>query len=162
MFSTSLINPEQLVAVLQTDGNGRFRYTAAGSTNRTLRFVFAGSALVLPAQTAITMHVPGLTSLDVDRRRVLNGEAVTFSGRLRTFPAPPNGKLVELQVRLSDRWQTFRTIRTNTAGRWAIRYRFRRTRGIQLYRFRAKLPHEANYPFEAGASRPLTVRVRGL
>jgi hypothetical protein len=71
------------------------------------------------------------------------------------------GKLVELQVRLSGRWQTFRTTRTNEAGRWAIRYRFKRTRGVQRFRFHAALPREANYPFAAGRSRSLTVQVRG-
>ena len=75
---------------------------------------------------------------------------------------PAGGKLVELQARLSDRWQTFRTARTDGAGRWAIRYRFKRTRGVQHFRFRARLPREASYPFAAGGSRPLTVRVRGL
>ena len=153
--------PEQLVAVLHTDGEGRYRYTAAGSSNRTLRFAYAGSALVLPAQAAIKMRVPALTSLRVTRRRVLNGQAVTFTGRLRTLPAPAGGKLVELQVRLSGRWQTFRTMRTDAAGRWAVPYRFKRTRGVQRYRFRARLPHEASYPFTAGGSRSLTVRVRG-
>ena len=161
VYSTSPLSPEQLVAVLQTDAEGRYRYTAVGSMNRVLRFAFAGSAVVLPAQTAITMRVPGRTSLGVTRSRVLNGEAVTFRGRLRSLPPPPGGKLVELQVRLSGRWQTFRTIRTDEAGRWAIQYRFRRTRGIQRYRFRARLPHEANYPFVSGGSRSLTVRVRG-
>ena len=68
---------------------------------------------------------------------------------------------MELQVRLSGRWQTFRTVRTDPAGRWAIPYRFRRTRGVQHYRFRARLPREADYPFEPGGSRSLTVRVRG-
>ena len=93
---------------------------------------------------------------------MLNGQAVSFSGRLRTLPVPPGGKLVELQVRLSGRWQTFRTTRTDPAGRWAIRYRFKRTRGVQRYRFRVGLPREAGYPFGAGASRSLTVRVRGV
>ena len=41
------------------------------------------------------------------------------------------------------------------------RYRFRRTRGVQHYRFRLRLPREAGYPFEPGTSRSLTVRVRG-
>ena len=161
VYSASPIDAEQLVAVLHTDGEGRFRYVAAGSTNRTLRFVYAGSALVLPAQAAIKMRVPALTSLRVTRKRVLNGQAVTFTGRLRTLPAPASGKLVELQVRLSGRWQTFRTMRTDPAGRWAIPYRFKRTRGVQRYHFRARLPHEANYPFTAGGSRSLPVRVRG-
>jgi hypothetical protein len=52
-------------------------------------------------------------------------------------------------------------VRTDPAGRWAIPYRFKRTRGVQRYRFRARLPHETNYPFVTGKSRSLTVRVRG-
>jgi hypothetical protein len=108
------------------------------------------------------MTVPALTSLRVSRKRVLNGQAVTFHGRLTTQPAPPGGKLVELQARLTDRWQTFRTSRTDAGGRWAIRYRFKRTRGVQRFRFRARLPREASYPFAVGGSRSLAVRVRGL
>jgi hypothetical protein len=161
VLSSSPGSPEQLIAVLQTDRDGSYRYTAVGSTSRTLRFTFTGSPLVLPAERSITMKVPALTSLRVNRARVLNGQAVTFSGRLRTQPVPTGGKLVELQVRLSDRWQTFRTSRTDDAGRWAIRYRFKRTRGVQRFRFRARLPSEASYPFAAGSSQPLTVRVRG-
>ncbi len=162
VLSGSSTSPEQLVAVLQTDSEGRYRYSAAGSSSRTLRFVYSGSPLVLPAERTITMTVPARTSLRVNRRRVLNGQAVTFSGRLRTQPPPTGGKLVELQARLSDRWQTFRTTRTNEVGRWAVRYRFKRTRGVQRFRFRARLPEEAGYPFAAGGSRPIAVRVRGV
>ena len=161
VYSASPTSAEQLAAVLHTDGEGRYRYAAAGSTNRTLRFVSPGTALVLPAQALVKMRVPGRTSLRVTRKRVLNGQAVTFMGRLRTLPAPAGGKLVELQVRLSGRWQTFRTVRTDAVGRWAIPYRFKRTRGVQVYRFRARLPHETSYPFVTGGSRSLKVRVRG-
>ncbi len=93
---------------------------------------------------------------------MLNGQAVTFTGRLRTQPVPPGGKLVELQARLSDRWQTFRTARTDPSGRWAIGYRFKRTRGVQRFRFRARLPREASYPFVSGRLAVARVRVRGL
>jgi hypothetical protein len=162
VFSTSSTSPEQLAAVLQTDDQGRYRYTASSSSSRTLRFVYAGSPLVLPAERSISMTVPARTSLHVSRSRVLNGQAVTFSGRLLTQPPPPGGKLVELQARLSDRWQTFRTTRTNAAGRWAIPYRFKRTRGVQRFRFRARVPAEASYSFAAGGSPQVAVRVRGL
>jgi 5-hydroxyisourate hydrolase-like protein (transthyretin family) len=162
VMSASATSPEQLVAALQTDGNGRLRYRAAGTTSRTLRFVYAGSPLVLAADRAIEMSVPARSSLRVNRTRVLNGQAVEFSGRLTTQPAPAGGKLVELQARLTNRWQTFRTTRTDAAGRWAIPYRFKRTRGVQHFQFRARLPQEASYPFARGGSRVLTVRVRGL
>lgn len=162
VFSRSLTTPEQLVAVLQTDAQGRYSYTATGTMSRTLRFAYAGSPLILPTQTEVKLRVPATSSLRVSDRRVLNGQAVTFGGRVRSLPAPPGGKLVELQVRLSGRWQTFRTTRTDPAGSWSIRYRFKRTRGVQRFRFRARLPREAAYPFQAGSSRSLIVRVRGL
>ena len=121
VFSRSLTSPEQLVAVVQTDAQGRFRYTATGTMSRTLRFAYAGSPLILPAQAEVKLRVPAASSLRVSRRRVLNGQAVTFGGRVRSLPTPPGGKLVELQVRLSGRWQTFRTTRTDepAAGRSA-------------------------------------------
>lgn len=84
-----------------------------------------------------------------------------FSGRVRTLPIPAGGKLVELQVVLAGRWQTFRTASTDSAGRWKLPYGFARTRGVQRYRFRARLPHEAGYPFADGTSRTIQVQVRG-
>jgi hypothetical protein len=161
MFSRTATSPEQLVAVVQTSADGAYRYTAAGTSTRTLRLVYGGSPMVLPAQREVRLLVPAESKLRVSRRRVLNGQAVTFTGRLRGLPVPAGGKLVELQVRLSGRWQTFRTTRSDPYGQWAIHYRFKRTRGVQRFRFRARLPREAGYPFETGASRPLTVRVRG-
>ena len=161
VLSRSLASSEQLVGIVQTDGEGRFTYRAAGTMSRTLRFAYGGSPLILPAQREVRLRVPASGSLRVSRRRVLNGRAVTFSGAVKSRPLPPGGKLVELQVRLSGRWQTFRTRRTDDAGRWSIQYRFKRTRGVQRYRFRLGLPREAGYPFVAGASRSLVVRVRG-
>ena len=66
-----------------------------------------------------------------------------------------------MQVKLPGRWETFRTIRSDDAGQWSVRYRFRRTSGVQRYRFRARLPAEGSYPFVTGVSRVVTVRVRG-
>ncbi len=160
VLSRSVVDPEQLVAVLTTDADGRYRLHGRRQHEPHAAVRLRRLAASLPAERAVTMRVPAQTSLRVSRQRVLNGQAVSFSGRLRHVPVPAGGKLVELQVRLSDRWQTFRTTRTDGTGRWAIRYRFKRTRGVQRFRFRARLPAEAGYPFAAGRSRPLTVRVR--
>ena len=146
---------------MQTGGDGGFSYAATGNSSQTLRFAFDGSAVMLPAQTTVAMTVPAATSLTVSRHRLRNGQTVTFAGVLRTLPAPPGGKLLELQVRLPRRWETFRTIRTDTSGHWSARYHFTRTYGVQRYRFRARLPEEAGYPFALGGSPPLTVVVRG-
>jgi hypothetical protein len=161
VFASTEGAPEQLVGDVHTDATGAYGYTAAGSTSRTLRFVYAGSPLVLPAQSTVDIVVPAVSTLHVNHRRVLNGQQVTFSGQVRSAPIPAGGKLIQLEVRLSGGWQTFRTVRTDQAGRWALPYRFARTRGIQWYRFRVELPREAGYPFGAGASKSMRVRVRG-
>jgi hypothetical protein len=94
-------------------------------------------------------------------RRVLNGQTVTFRGRLATLPVPAGGKLIELQAYVSGRWQTFTTTRSDQAGRFQAAYRFQRTRGTQRYRFRARIPSEAGYPFATGASGRVSVLVKG-
>jgi hypothetical protein len=161
VLATTPIGPEQLVTVVQTDAEGRYRYTAAGSMNQTLRFVYVGSPTILPSQGQLSMTVPASTTLRVSRRRLRNGQTVTFSGPVGTLPTPPGGKLVEMQVKLPGRWETFRTIRSDDAGQWSARYHFRRTVGVQHYRFRARLPAEGAYPYTAGVSRVVTVRVHG-
>jgi hypothetical protein len=161
VYSATRTSAEQLVGSLQTDGAGRFGYIAEASSSRALRFAYAGSAVILPAQSQVELAVPAASSIRVNRTRLLNGQTVTFSGRLAAGPIPPGGKLVELQVLRAGRWQTFRTTNTDAAGRWTVGYRFTSTTGVQRYRFRARLPREASYPFETGASSALAVQVRG-
>ena len=161
VFSSSATAPEQLLGVVSSDADGRFRYEAFADATRTLRFVYRGTPVLLPAQGEVSLLTSAASTLRASPRRLRNGQSVRFSGRLRALPAPPAGKLVELQVVLSGRWQTFRTTRTQSDGSWAIRYRFRRTCGLLRYRFRARLPAEAGYAFQTGYTRALGVRVRG-
>ncbi|MBJ7329182.1 MAG: hypothetical protein JHC95_04740 [Solirubrobacteraceae bacterium] len=161
VLETSILTPERLVGEVTTDATGAFSYRVTGTTSRTLRFVYAGSPVVLPASTEVGMTTPAQSSLRVSRSRLLNGQSVTFSGHVASTPIPPGGKLVQLEVRLSRRWQTFRTVRTDAAGNWSVPYRFARTRGIAWYRFRIELPPESGYPFTPGVSKSIRVRVRG-
>jgi hypothetical protein len=153
---------DQVVAVLRTDAQGRYRYRAAGSASRTLRFLYPGTALILPAERQVRLRVPAATSFKVSRKRALNGQSVVFGGRVRSVPLPGAGKLVEIQVKQpGGEWTTFRTVRSDTQGRWRLRYRFRFVRCDSTYRLRARIPGEAGYPFHPGASRPRAVTVRG-
>ncbi len=158
VFSRTPVAAEKLVAVIATDADGRYRYRARADSTRTLRFAYAGTELILPAQREVALLVPATTTLRPSRRRLNNGQAVTFAGRLG---APAAGKLVELQVLLSGRFQTFRTARTGPEGRWSVGYRFRRTCGTTRFAFRARLPQEAGYPFETGRSHTAPVTVKG-
>ena len=65
VFSSSEGAAEQLVGNVQTDASGAYSYTAAGSTSRTLRFAYAGSPLILPAQSSVRIVVPAVGSVAV-------------------------------------------------------------------------------------------------
>jgi hypothetical protein len=154
---------EELLAVLTSDAQGGFRYRAAGSASRTLRFVHTGTAVTLPTEDEVHLLVPGATTLKPSRRRILNGQTVRFRGQVRSLPSPVAGKIVELQVYQGKRegWTTFRTLRTDAAGRWRQTYRFSHTVCLDRWRIRARVPKEAGYPFEDGASKPVRITVKG-
>jgi len=152
---------EEQVATLTTGAEGGFAYQAPAESSRRLRFVYAGTATTLPAEGSAELLVHGTSTLKVRPARVLNGGSVTFTGEVRGRPLPADGKLIELQVRLSHEWSTFRTIRSGADGSWSIPYAFERTCGREAYRFRARLPGEAGYPLEPGHSPVITVKVRG-
>lgn len=152
---------ERVVETLSTNADGRFSTAATGGHTRTLRLVYRGSLQALPVQQALKLRVPAATSVRASRYRLRNGQSVTFRGQVQGMPMPAGGKLVEIQVRFTDRWQTFRTTRSDVFGRWSSRYRFQRTTGVQNYRFRIRLPEEAGFPFETSVSRTLAIRVSG-
>jgi 5-hydroxyisourate hydrolase-like protein (transthyretin family) len=157
--AVQLFAADQVVDTVTTDANGRFRTVVIALQSQDLRLAYAGSPQALPTEMTLRLRVSAATSARVSRSRVRNGQAVTFRGRVRGLPVPAAGKLVEIQVRFTDRWQTFRTTRSDALGRWSSRYRFQRTRGVQRYRFRIRLPKEAGYPFETSVSRTLVVQV---
>jgi hypothetical protein len=68
---------------------------------------------------------------------------------------------VLLQVWRGSYWQTFTSTRSRTSGTFRASYRFRRTVGAARYRMRALLPDQSSYAYALGASRPVTVNVRG-
>jgi 5-hydroxyisourate hydrolase-like protein (transthyretin family) len=161
LYSTPREGAEQQVATLTTDEQGHFGYELNAQASQKLRFVYAGDSTRLPAEGDVELSVAGTSSLKVDHPHVLNGQSVIFSGQVRGRPLPATGKLVELQVKLSHEWQTFRTARTNDKGEWQIEYPFQRTCGIEHFHFRARLPEEAGYPEVVGTSHHLTVKVKG-
>jgi len=145
-----------------TRRDGTFRYVLRATRNRELLFRYPGSRRIGAATAVFRVEVPGATSIRVSRRTVRNGQAVLFSGRVRSRPLPLNGKLIEMQAHFRGRWRTFSTLTTDRRGRWRFRYRFGATLGRVTYRFRARLPSEGGYPFVTGHSHVAKVLVEGL
>jgi len=161
VYSRPKEGTEQLVGTVATDASGRFSYTVEARASHNFRFVYPGTATILPIEDTATLLVKGTSTFTVKPKRVKNGDSVTFTGRVKGRPLPEAGKLLELQVRFTSGWQTFRTIHTKPDGTWRIPYLFDRTCGEAEFDFRAHLAGEAGWPLETGNSRTLTVRVKG-
>lgn len=152
---------EQVDGTVTTDARGRFVYSVEARSSRRFRFVYPGTATVLPAEDTATLLVKGYSTVAAEPNRILNGDTVVFSGRVKGRPLPEAGKLLEIQFRNPGEWQTFETLRTRPNGSWSFEYPFNRTCGVQKYPFRVHLPPETGYPLESGNSRVVTVQVRG-
>ena len=114
------------------------------------------------AEQQLTLRVKAAAKLRITPRVTNNGKTIRFSGSLRGRPIPIRGKLVELQARDAGRgrWITFKSLRSSRGGSFRARYTFRRTRGPVTYEFRARIRYEGTYPFLAGTSNKVRVRVR--
>jgi len=161
VYSQPKEGTEQLEDTVTTNADGRFAYEVEARSSRRFRFVYQGTATILPVEDTATVLVKATSTISVKPKHVLNGDSVTFSGRVKGRPLPEEGKLIEVQVELTGEWQTFRTIRSESDGIWRLVYHFRRTCGVRRFPFRAHLAGEAGYPLETGNSPALTVRVRG-
>jgi hypothetical protein len=162
IYSTPDGGSEQLAGVIQTDAKGRYRYTLRADRNRTLRLAYQGTPLVLPAERTVRLRVAAASTIRISKRRVPNGGRVVFSGRLQSLPVPAGGKILELQWRFRGAdWGTFKTLRTDSRGRWRLAYRFSRIRSTVRLRFRARLRSETGYPFAPGGSHSRRITVIG-
>jgi hypothetical protein len=154
--------PARLISTVKTSKTGAFSFLIQPGPSRTIRIEYPGAGQIRSASKRLVLYVRAATTLRPSRRLLLNGETVRFSGRVRTGRIPVKGKLIELEVLNRGRWRTFATTRANRRGAWKYDYRFDGTRGLQRYRFRAKIPRETGYPFAAGGSRVVAVKVRGV
>lgn len=150
------------VARLSTTRRGRFSYLVPPGPSRVVQFHYPGERKIRSQTRRVNVRVRATSTMRASRKRLVNGETVTFRGKLRGGWIPSIGKLVEVQFYARNRWRTFATTRSNARGRWHYEYRFDGTRGTVRWRFRARIPSEAGYPFTPGASRRVNVTVRGV
>jgi hypothetical protein len=151
----------QNLGSVRTDSSGGFFLNVATKLgSRQLRFTYSpqiGGATAAAAQAQLEVVAP--VALKVSPRHALSKHSLTFTGKLSAGPIPRKGKLVNLQVVVDGKWNTFATVRSSKSGKFKYRYRFKRTYGHARYRFRALSRFEAAYPFVAGHSKTVSVRV---
>jgi hypothetical protein len=151
------------IASVRTTRTGSFVFKALRGPSRTLRFRYPGTETVRGFTSDVELRVRAASSMRVSRQSVVNGEEVTFRGRLRGRQYLLGSKLVQLQAYARGGWLTFATPRADPrTGLWSFRYRFAATRGKVRYRFRVRVPKEPSFPFDSGTSRHVVVNVTGL
>lgn len=150
---------ERIAATPTTGPAGRFRVRLPAGPNRRLRVAH------WPSAAAAVERFGALRVRTRPRLRLLpggtlrNGERVRFRVRL---PGPRAAKRhLALKVRANSRWLPLRRGKTNRRGVWTGGYRFRATSGRETYRFRAFVPKQRGYPYQAGRSKTRSQTVVG-
>jgi hypothetical protein len=114
---------------------------------------------------ALALRVRAGIDLHLLPERLENGESLHLWGRVRSrgAPLPRRGKLVAIQYLESAarRWRPVLVTRSDHAGRFRARYRFRYVTGTARIRLRAVAMAEERWPYAPGASKPVIVRVSG-
>jgi hypothetical protein len=151
--------PLHRTAIKTTDAHGFFTYKVKKGTSRRVFFVHRTGSGAVVGSVAVRVRAP--VELHGYPLSLVNGQTLTMRGRLLSPPYPKRGALVELQAYRETGWQTFATTNSNRRGRFAYRYTFSRTTGVQHYLLRARVPKQEDYPFEAGSSHPIKVTVAG-
>jgi hypothetical protein len=151
---------ERVAATPLTASDGRFRTALARGPNREVRVAYwASPATALERE--LELEVPARPRLRLrPDRPVPNGHRVRF---LVQLPGPASGhRRVRIQARTGRRrWLELRAGITDDGGAYRAAYRFRDTTGRRTYAFRAVVPKQSGYPYEAGRSRVKRATVVG-
>ncbi len=142
----------------KTNADGDFSLVLPkGQTSRMLALRWRARANdAQPTATAsLKLSVRPKVTLAVSSARI--GKVTAFTGSTTPVFLPKRGKSVELQYLRGKRWVTFRTTRTDKAGKWRLTHRFS-TRAT--WQIRALVPFELGYPFQGRSTTPKRVSVR--
>jgi hypothetical protein len=149
----------------QTGADGTFSLYLAPGPSREVSATYGGSrslgrVATSAAELAVRSNVRLRASAAVAR---VGGAPVVFSGRVaRVGVKAPKETEVELQFRYPGAgWSEFRSVKTTASGRFRYPYRFSDddSRGIR-FQFRALVPAQKDWPYDAGTSRPVIVTGR--
>jgi 5-hydroxyisourate hydrolase-like protein (transthyretin family) len=159
---------DRRIRTVTTDAQGRWKERLPGGPSRNVSATYAGTRRYLPDAARIgQLQVRTKATLRLSRPKVHEGHRVAFKGHVGHLAAriPAGGKLVELEVKDGNSWQTVRhPFYTRSDGKYKVHYRFARfyTRNVR-YRFRVRVLREHQWPYKTPASsrvRKLVVKAR--
>lgn len=143
---------------------GEFTFPLDPSTSRRVEIRFAGDDRLGASRAPdLGLRVAASTSLRAPRRRVVAGQVLNLNGQVEVRDAlvPTQGKLVAIQYweRRARQWRPVVFVRSDTAGKFSARYRFRYISRPSTVKLRAISLAESLWPYSAGASGAVNIRV---
>ena len=145
-----------------TGPGGRFAFKLRlGPSRRILAEYFATSSDPAPsARAAVTLRVRAGVRLTVRPRRTASHGTIRFLGKLLGGPGRAKAQVGLYAVdRTGRRRVPVELLSTGKNGRFRFQYRFVRTFAPFTYRFQARVAAQPGYPYAAGQSRVVTVRI---
>ena len=154
--------PYVVAATAGTEADGKYRMLLPARASRDVfvHRMFNNEGLEYGGLSIDSKVRPSLEIKPKTKRGpVESGNRLRFRGKL---PGPGcSGRVVKVQAGVGKRrWQVFRSVRTNDHCTYRTRYKLRATSRPTKYVFRVRVPEQASYPYEAGAS-PVRIRRAG-
>jgi len=148
----------ELTQIGKTKDDGTFAIQVPAGPSRKLDLVYRFNNRVI-SKPNLLINAVVVPTLRVRPKKVTNRQRVFFTGAL---PGPnSDGRRVALQAQAGKKWRTFKTVKSDDKGRFKGLYRFTRTQGRVIYKFRAQVKRQAGYPYERGVSAKRKVVVSG-
>ncbi|HMT05602.1 MAG: hypothetical protein KDB48_09510 [Solirubrobacterales bacterium] len=145
-----------------TGADGGFSIPVPGSGARQIEIDFApypGAA----ATSRVLIRVRGKLGLTLLPKpaKIRIGGKVRFKGRLSGAGPSADGVPVEIQARVSGKWETIASVRARANGSWSWVYRFRYVKRKAVFSFRAIVRDAPGWPWPSEVSkiRKVTVKV---
>ncbi|WCB91841.1 hypothetical protein DSM104299_00519 [Baekduia alba] len=152
--------PLSELARVTTDPAGRFSVAVPRGSSREIFAIYRTPAGAVTARTVVRV-IPRLT-IKPSHRSLRNGQLLALRGTLSGGPIPSRGVLVTAEAWRGTRWQPFeQTHARGSSGSYRVSYRFVGTHGVQRYTLRVRVAAQAAYPYLAGVSKRIHVRVHG-
>jgi len=150
----------RIVAHATTGADGSFTVRVAAGPSRRIIIAYRAFATdnAYSAQASIEESVSAGVQLHITPMRTSPAGAITIAGGV-SGPIPQQGVVVELLVHYRGAWEPFRDPRTDSRGRFRVRYRFQGAVG--RFPFRAEvLGRQSEFPYATGLSAPVDVVCR--
>jgi hypothetical protein len=142
------------------NSRGRFRAQLRLEYSQSIRAIYLAAGTQPACSKTLDLRVRARSTMSASRQRLKNGAQLRLSGRvLGTLPAAGKNLVLRVRGAGSKRWYQAGTVRSDSKGRWVWRYRFTRTSRPTTYIFKANLPRQRQFPYAAGASPSVRVRV---